>query len=151
MIECLAERSAFIRAQCECIEDRSTGRGLKIPDELGKRWVKAVMSTPASLRAADDSTIVEYLKVCSCAFVCDVGLLFTPQNQAKFCTTCIACTTVRTHLETPKRFTEYIFNTYILLAFLFCEKYTGFHYLSSLSVWHLALRLRHNRAKHLEL
>ena len=63
MIECLAERSAFIRAQRECIGERGRGVSLKIPAEVGKQWVRAVMSTPASLRATEASKLVQYLKV----------------------------------------------------------------------------------------
>lgn len=69
MIECLAERSAFIRAQRECVGDSGRGTGLKIPAEVGKHWVGALMSTPGSLRAKDNATLVQYLKVCVlCAF-----------------------------------------------------------------------------------
>ena len=63
MIECLAERSAFIRAQRECICEHGRGVGLKIPAEVGKQWVRAVMSSPAALRATDPSKLVQYLKV----------------------------------------------------------------------------------------
>lgn len=64
MIECLAERSAFIRAQRECIGDSGRAVAVKVPSEAGKHWVRAVMSTPASLRATDDAKLVQYLKVC---------------------------------------------------------------------------------------
>ena len=65
MIECLAERSPFIRAQRECAGERGHSVSLKIPAEVGRHWVRAVMSTPASLRATDASQLVHFLKVSS--------------------------------------------------------------------------------------
>jgi hypothetical protein len=64
LVDCLAERSAFIRAQRECLGDFSSGTRLKIPAEIGKHWVRAVMSTPSILRASDDANLVQYFKVC---------------------------------------------------------------------------------------
>lgn len=62
ILELLSERSAFLRSQRDTIEENGESR-IELPVELTSLWLHGVFSTYAALKAADDTTLVECVKV----------------------------------------------------------------------------------------
>ena len=58
----LTERSAFIKAQLECLGDDFASGRLQLPEETGSLWIDCILSTRAELTATDDETLAAYLK-----------------------------------------------------------------------------------------
>lgn len=63
IINLLADRSAFLRTQRECVADAGGDACIDLPAEVTSDWLYGLISTTAALIATDDSKLVECLKV----------------------------------------------------------------------------------------
>lgn len=64
LINLLAERSAVLRTQRECVAEAGGDACIDLPAEVTSHWMQGLCSTDAALTATHDSKIVECLKVC---------------------------------------------------------------------------------------
>lgn len=59
----LAERSVFISAQLDCIEEGGDFSQVKVPAGPGRLWVRCLVRAPAALQGADNGRLASFLKV----------------------------------------------------------------------------------------